>query len=135
MSAQAALTTKHLVSAVSITGTALAVSPRGKDPKGVLSWVYPGATTIEDIQVDFSYRPPTATRKTTKATLRAFVPKTYVDSTTSLTLKAGDNIASCEFTFPENATAVERTKLVDMFTSALGDTAVRLALNSGDVMY
>lgn len=135
MSAQAALATKHAVSAISITGTALAVSPRGKDPKGVLSWVYPGATTIEDILVDFSYRLPTATRKTTKATLRAFVPKTYVDSTTSLTLKSGDNIASCEFTFPENATAAEKQKLVDMFTSALADTAVRLALNSGDVMY
>lgn len=135
MSAQAALSTKHAVSAISITGTALAVSPRGKDPKGVLSWVYPGTTTIEDISVDFSYRPPTATRKSTKATLRAFVPKTYVDSTTSLTLKAGDNIASCEFTFPENATATERQKLVDIFTSALSDSAVRTALNSGDVMY
>lgn len=135
MSAQAALSTKHTVSAISITGTTYSVSPRGKDPKGVLSWVYPGTTTIEDIKVDFSYRPPTATRKSTKATLRTFVPKTYVDSTTSLTLKSGDNIASCEFTFPENATATERQKLVDIFTSALSDSAVRTALNSGDVMY
>lgn len=135
MSAQAALATKTVVTALSFTGTAMAVSPRGKDPKGVLSWVYPGATTIEDIRCDFSYRVPTPTRKTTKATLRVFVPKTYVDSTTSLTLKAGDNIASLEVTFPENATTTERTKLIDLFTTALGDTSVRLALNTGDVMY
>lgn len=135
MSAQAALATKHTLTAITLTGTAFNVSPRGRDSKGVLSWVYPGATTVEDVRTDFSYRVPTATRKTTKATLRVFVPKTYVDSTTSLTLKSGDNIASCEFTFPENATATERQKLVDIFTTALGDTAVRLALNTGDVMY
>lgn len=135
MAAQASLATKTAVSAISITGTAAAVSPRGKDTKGVLSWVLPGATTIEDVKVDFSYRVPTPTRKTTKATLRAFVPKTYVDSTTSLTLSAGNNVASCEFTFPENATATERQKLVDIFTSALSDTTVRTALNAGDVMY
>lgn len=135
MSAQAAIAAKTAITAISITGTALSVSPRGKDSKNVLNWVYPGATALDDIVVDFSYRVPTQTRKTTKATLRAFVPKTATDSTTGLVIKVGDNIASCDFTFPENATATEKQKLVDVFTSALTATEFRTALYTGDVMY
>lgn len=135
MSAQAAIAAKTAISAISITGTALSVAPRGKDAKNVLNWVSPGATSLDDIVVDFSYRLPTQTRKTTKATLRAFVPKTATDSTTGLVSKVGDNVASCEFTFPENATVTEKTKLVDIFISALSATEFRTAINTGDVMY
>lgn len=135
MSAQAAIAAKTAISTITIAGTALSVAPRGKDSKNVLNWAVAGATSLDDIVVDFSYRLPTQTRKTTKATLRAFVPKTATDSTTGLVFKVGDNIASCEFTFPENATTAEKTKLVDIFTSALSATEFRLALNTGDVMY
>lgn len=135
MAAQAAIAAKVSVSAIAITGTAYSVVPRGKDGKSVLVWVNPGATTLDDVKVDFSYRPPTATRKTTKATLRAFVPKTYTDSTTGMVAKAGDNIVTCDFTFPENATAAEKQKLLDVFTSAVCATEFRAALYNGDVMY
>lgn len=135
MSAQAAIAAKTAISAIAITGTALSVSPRGKDSKNVLQWVYPGATALDDIVVDFSYRLPTPSRATTKATLRAFVPKTATDSTTGLVVKVGDNIASCDFTFPQNATTTEKTKLIDIFTSALSATEFRAALSTGDVMY
>lgn len=135
MSAQAAIAAKYLISALSFTGTAYSVTPRGKDGKNVLQWVNPGSTNLEDVRVDFSYRPPTTTRKTTKATLRCFVPKTFTDSGTGLIEKIGDNIATIDFTFPENATVAERTKLVDVLTSTLGAAEFRSALNSGDVMY
>jgi len=135
MSAQAAIAAKTTITAISITGTAYSIAPRGKDGKSVLQWVYAGTTSLDDVHVDFSYRLPTTTRKTTKATLRAFVPKTFTDAGTGVVSKIGDNIASCEFTFPENATATEKQKLVDIFTSTLCAAEFRSALYAGDVMY
>jgi hypothetical protein len=135
MSAQAAIAAKTVITALSLTGTAYSVAPRGKDSKSVLSWVFPGAVSLDDVSVDFSYRLPTPTRKTTKALLRVFVPKTATDSTTGLVFKVGDNIASLDITFPENATVTERTKCVDIITSTLCAPEFRLALNTGDVMY
>lgn len=135
MAAQVAIAAKTAITVLSLTGTAYSIAPRGKDSKSVLSWVYPGAVALDDVSVDFSYRVPTTTRKTTKATLRVFVPKTATDSTTGLVFKVGDNIASIDFTFPENATATERQKCVDILTSTLCSTEFRLALNTGDVMY
>lgn len=135
MSAQAAIAAKTAVTTITIAGTAFSVAPRGKDSKNVLMWVAPGTIALEDNRVDFSYRVPTSTRATTKATLRVFVPKTFTDSTTSVVSKIGDNIASIDFTFPENATVAERTKLVDILTSTLSATEFRSALCSGDVMY
>lgn len=135
MSAQAAIAAKTAVSAISITGSALSVAPRGKDSNNVLQWVAAGATSLDDIRVDFSYRLPTTTRKTTKSTLRCFVPKTATDSGTGLISKVGDNIAAFDFTFPENATSTEKYKLVDIITSVLSSTEFRTALATGDVMY
>jgi len=135
MSAQAAIAAKTAVSAISITGTAFSVAPRGKDANNVLQWVNAGATSLQDSKVDFSYRLPTASRVTTKATLRAFSPKTYTDSTTGQVVKVGDSIASIDFTFPQGATVTERTLLVDILTSTLSSTEFRLALTTGDVMY
>lgn len=135
MSAQAAISAKTALSAISFTGTALSVTPRGKDNKNVLSWVAPGTTTLDDIKVDFSYREPTTTRKTTKATLRVFVPKTATDSGTGLVSKVGDNIATMDFTFPENATSTEKQKLLDVMLTVFGATEFRAALKDGDVMY
>lgn len=135
MSAQAALAAKTAVTVISITGTAFSLTPRGKDNKNVLQWVNAGATSLDDVVVDFSYRLPTSTRKSTKATLRTFVPKTFTDSTTGLVAKAGDNIANLELTFPENATVTEKQKLLDIFTAAVAATEFRAAIINGDVMY
>lgn len=135
MAAQAALATKTLLTVITLTGTAMTANPRGKDSKNVLSWVYPGATTLDDRKIDFSYRPPTTTRKTTKATLRVFIPKTAVDSTTGLVFKVGDNIVDMNFTFVENATAAEKQVALDVALTAFGAPEVRAALKDGDVPY
>lgn len=135
MSAQAALAAKTAITTITIAGTAFSLTPRGKDNKNVLQWVNAGATSLDDVVVDFSYRLPTSTRKSTKATLRTFVPKTFTDSTTGLVAKAGDNIANLELTFPENATATEKQKLLDIFTAAVAATEFRAAITNGDVMY
>jgi len=134
MSAQAAIAAKTAVSAISITGTALSILPRGRVlPNNVLSWVAPGATSLDDVTVDFSYRMPTSTRKTVKSTLRAFVPKTATVDT--VVTSFGTNVGEVNFTFPEAATAAERQKLVDILTSALCSTEFRTAITTGDVMY
>lgn len=135
MSAQATLNAKTAISSIDISGASLAINPRGKDAKGILNWIAPGATSLDDITVDFSYRVPTATRKTTKASLRVFVPKTVVNSTTGLTTRIGEMIGSTEFTFPESATFSDRQKLVDILTSALCAAEFRTALSTGDTMY
>lgn len=135
MSAQAQIAAKTSITAISITGTAYNILPRGKTGKGVLQWVVAGATPLDDVIVDFSYQPQTSTRKTVKSTLRAFVPKTYTDSGTGVVSKIGDNVANISFTFPENATSTERQKLLDILTSTLSATEFRSALISGDVMY
>jgi hypothetical protein len=135
MSAQAAIAAKTAVSALSFTGTAFSIAPRGKDANNVLAWVNAGTTSLQDSKVDFSYRLPTTSRKTTKATLRAFSPKTYTDSTTGQIVKVGDSIASIDFTFPDGATSTERALLVDILTTTLGAAEFRLALINGDVMY
>jgi hypothetical protein len=135
MAAQASIAAKTVLTVITLTGTAFAIAPRGKDANNVLQWVNAGGTTLEDTRVDFSYRLPTASRATTKATLRVFSPKTYVDSTTAQVVKVGDNIASIDFTFPNGATVTERTKLNDILLTVLGSTEFRAALNSGDVMY
>lgn len=135
MAQQAAIAAKTAISAISITGTAYSIAPRGKNSDNVLQWVYPGATTLDDVKVDFSVRPPTTTRKTTKSTLRVFSPKTATDSGTGLVSKVGDCIASIDFTFPENATATEKQKLLDILTSVVSATEFRAALKDNDVMY
>lgn len=135
MAAQAAIASKHALSAISFTGTALSITPRGKDAKNVLSWIAPGTTSLDDIRVDFSYREPTTTRKTIKGTLRTFVPKTITDVDTSLVSKVGENIVSSDFSFPENATSAEKQKALDVHLTTLGSTEFRDALISGDVMY
>lgn len=135
MSAQAAIAAKTALTVISFTGTALSVTPRGKDSKNVLSWIAPGATTLDDKKVDFSYREPTATRKTTKATLRVFCPKTVTDVDTGLVSKVGECIANVDFTFPEAATATEKQVLLDVLLTVLGATEFRAALKDGDVMY
>jgi len=135
MSAQATIAAKTAITAITLTGTALSILPRGRDSKQVLNWVAPGATLLDDNQVDFSYRPPANGRKTIKSTLRVFCPKTYTDSTTSLVMKQGDNLASTDFQFEANATAAEKQKVVDLLISALSDAAFRAALFNGDVMY
>lgn len=136
MAAQAALAAKTVITVVGTnTGTAYSMSPRGRDAKGVLKWVYPGATTLDDVIVDLSYRPPTATRKSTKATARVISPKTYTDTTTGLIAKAGENIAELNFSFVENATVAEKVKVLDILLSMVGLAEFRLALSTGDVMY
>jgi hypothetical protein len=135
MAAQASIAAKTSITVITHTGTAFAVAPRGKDKNNVLNWVNPGATSLADTKVDFSYREPTSTRKTTKAMLRVFAPKTATDSTTGLVYKVGDSIVTMDFTFPENATAVERQILVDVALSTFGSTEFRTALINGDVMY
>lgn len=135
MSAQAAIAAKTAISAISLTGTALSIIPRGRDSKGVLQWVAPGATLLDDVSVDFSYRPPVSGRKTVKSMLRTFCPKTFTDSTTGLISKLGDNAASVDFTFLENASSAEKLKVLDILLSTLGSTEFRTALSTGDVMY
>jgi hypothetical protein len=135
MAAQAAIAAKTAITAISLTGTALSITPRGRDETGVLNWVAPGTTVLEDVEVDFSYRPATAASKKIKSNLRAFSPKTYTDSTTGMIAKAGENLANCGFSFVENATPAEKQKLLDVFTSAITDAAFRNALINGDVMY
>lgn len=135
MAAQAAIASKTAISAISFTGTALSVTPRGKDAKNVLSWVAPGTTTLDDIRVDFSYREPTATRKTIKSTLRVFVPKTITDVDTDLVSKLGDNVAGMDLSFLENATTAEKLKVCDIMLSVFGSAEFRTALTTGDVMY
>lgn len=135
MAAQAILAAKTVLTVITHTGTAFNVAPRGKDDNNVLLWVNAGATSLDDVKVDFSYRIPTATRKTTKALLRTFSPKTFTDAGTGLIAKVGDNIASTEFTFLEAATAAERQKVVDIHMSVMGLTEIRSALISGDVPY
>ena len=135
MSAQAAIAAKVLISAISFTGTALSITPRGRDAKGVLNWVAPGATILDDTLVDFSYRPPASGRKTVKSMLRVFSPKTFTDSTTSVVSKIGDNSASIDFTFLENASAAEKLRVLDILLSTIGSAEFRTALSTGDVMY
>jgi hypothetical protein len=135
MASQAAIAAKTALTVITLTGTALSVLPRGKDSKNVLSWIAPGATTLDDVKVDFSYRDPTTTRKTTKASLRVFSPKTATDSGTGLISKVGDNIVTMDFTFPENATSTEKQKLLDIALTVFGATEFRAALKDGDVMY
>lgn len=134
MSAQANITAKTLISAYTLTGASLTMSPRGRDQKNVMKWIAPGATTLQDASVDFSYRLPTATRKSVKATLRTFSPKTFVDAS-SVTQKLGDMIMSTDFTALENATAAERKLVLDLHISALCDAAVQAAIVNGDVPY
>jgi hypothetical protein len=135
MSAQAAIASKTALSAISFTGTAQSITPRGKDKNNVLQWVFPGATALGDTKVDFSYREPTATRKSTKAMLRVFVPKVATDSTTGLVFKIGDSIVNMDFTFPENATTAEKLVLLDTALTAFGAAEFRTALSTGDVMF
>jgi hypothetical protein len=135
MAAQASIATKKLLTVITLTGTAQSALPRGKDKNNVLQWIFPGATALADQRVDFSYREPTATRKTAKATLRVFVPKVATDSTTGLVFKVGDNIVSMDFTFPENATTAEKLELLDMALTTFGAAEFRTALSTGDVMY
>jgi hypothetical protein len=135
MSAQAAIASKTLLTAISFTGTAQSITPRGKDKNNVLQWIYPGATSLDDRKVDFSYREPTTTRKTTKAMLRVFIPKVATDSTTGLVFKVGDNIVTMDFTFPENATTTEKLVLLDTALTAFGAAEFRTALSTGDVMF
>lgn len=134
MSAQATIAAKTAVTAIALTGTALSINPRGRDQKGVLSWVAPGSTNLDDISVDFSYQASNLSGSATKAKLRAFSPKTHLDAN-SVVVRDGVNAATIDFSFVSNATAVERQKLVDVLTSALTDEAVRTALVNGDVMY
>jgi len=135
MSAQAAIAAKTAITALSLTGTAYSVTPRGRDGKNVLLWTYAGASALDDVKVDFSYRPSTSSRKSVKSTLRCFVPKTYTDSTTGVIGKVGDNAANFDFSFVETATAAERQKLVDIVTSVVCSAEFRDALINGNVMY
>lgn len=135
MSAQAAISAKTALTALSLTGTALSVAPRGRDQKGNLLWVSPGATTLDDISVDMSFRTPTKERKSTKSLLRVFVPKTATNSTTGLVEFVGNNIANFDVTLLENATAAEKQKVLDILTSVICSAEFRTAWTTGDVMY
>lgn len=135
MSAQAAIAAKTAVTAISITGAALSINPRGKDAAGVLAWIAPGATALDDVKVDFSYRLPTGTRKSVKSLLRVLAPKTYTDSTTLVVTKMGDNVLALDGSFLEAATSTERQKVLDIFTSVVSSAEFRAAFISGDVMY
>lgn len=135
MSAQQALAAKTAITAVTLTGTALSLAPRGRDAKQVLNWVAPGSSMLADKSVDFSYRPPANGRKTVKSVLRVFCPKVYTDTTTSLVMKQGDNLASVDFQFEANASAAEKQEVVDILLSALADAEFRKAITQGDVMF
>lgn len=135
MAAQATIAAKTAITAISLTGTALSINPRGKDASNVLKYVAPGATALDDLTVDFSYRAPTSQSKKIKSMMRVFSPKTAVNSTTSLTELVGTNILALNAEFVENATAAEKQKALDVFTSVITAPEFRDAFINGNPPY
>lgn len=135
MAAQATIAAKTAVTAISITGTALSINPRGKDSAGVLKYVAPGATALDDLTVDFSYRAPTSKQKKIKGMVRVFSPKTAVNSATSLTELVGENIFNLQYELVDSATAAEKQKALDVFTSVITAPEFRDAFINGNPPY
>lgn len=135
MAAQATIAAKTAVTAIAITGTALNINPRGKDANGVLQWIAPGATALDDLVVDASYRNPTAKQKRIKSLVRVFSPKTATNSTTSLVEKVGDNIMALNADLVENATSTEKQKVLDVFTSVITSPEFRDMFINGNMPY
>lgn len=135
MAAQATIAAKTAVTAIAITGTALSIDPRGKDANGVLQWIAPGATALDDLVVDASYRVPTSKQRKIKSMVRVFSPKTAINSTTGLTEKVGENIFALNAELVDNATAAEKQKVLDVFTSVVTSPEFRDMFINGNLMY
>lgn len=135
MAAQATIIAKTAITAISLTGTALNINPRGKDANGVLQWIAPGATALDDLVVDASYRAPTAKQKRIRSMVRVFSPKTVTNTTTSLVEKVGENILALNADLVENATSAEKQKALDVFTSVVTSPEFRDMFINGNAMY
>lgn len=135
MASQATIAAKTAVTAIAITGTALSINPRGKDANGVLVWVAPGATSLDDLVVDASYRTASVKQKKIRSVARVFSPKTAVNTTTGVTDKQGENILQFVGDFVPNATAAEKQKALDVFTSFITSNEFRDMIINGNAPY
>lgn len=139
MAQQSAIAAKSAITAISLTGTAYSFNPMGKDASGVLNWVHPGATALDNVIVDFSYRPPktsgSKTARKIRGLVRLFVPKTAVNSTTGVTELVGENIITLQSDFLDNATATEKQLALDLLTSTIVCPEFRDAFINGNVMW